>query len=140
MHHACISKVSAIVAAVALIAAGCGSSDDGATSTHISRAEIHAEFGTHAQLHPKVGSRMVIVPDVVGKPQARGARKLHKRGLAVIARFPGRVGNPSLRPECGYTYTHQSPAGGERVPTGSTVLLIQDLCPKYHRAVRPIKP
>ena len=64
----------------------------------MSRAEIHAEFGTHAQLHPKVSSRMVVVPDVVGKPQAQGARKLHKRGLAVIARFPGRVGNPYLRP------------------------------------------
>ena len=117
-----------VLAAVALIAAGCGSSDDEATSTRMSRAEIHAEFGTHAQLHPKVSSQMVVVPDVVGKPQAQGAR------------FPGRVGNPYLRPECGYTYTHQSPAGGERVPTGSTVFLIQDLCPKYHRAVRPIEP
>ena len=121
------SKVSATaLAAVALIAAGCGSSDDATTSTRMSRAEIHAEFGTHAQLHPKVSSRMVVVPDVVGKPQAQGARKLHKRGLAVV--------------ECGYTYTHQTPPGGERVPTGSTVFLIQDLCPKYHRAVRPIKP
>lgn len=135
------SKVSAIVlAAGALIAAGCGSSDDGTTSTPMSRAEIHAEFGTHAQLHPTVSSRMVVVPAVVGKPQAQGSRKLHKRGLAVLARFPGRIGNPDLRPECGYTYTHQSPAGGERVPTGSTVFLIQDLCPKYHRAVRPIEP
>ena len=135
------SKVSAIVlAAVALIAAGCGSGGDGTTSTRMSRAEIHAEFGTHAQLHPKVSSQMVVVPDVVGKPQAQGARKLHKRGLAVMARFPGRIGNPYLKPECGYTYTHQSPPGGERVPTGSTVFLIQDLCPKFHRAVRPIKP
>jgi len=58
----------------------------------------------------------------------------------VVARFPGRIGNPYLGPECGYTYTHQSPPGGERVPTGSTVFLIQDLCPKFRRAVRPIKP
>ena len=76
-----------VLAAVALIAAGCGSGGDGTTSTRMSRAEIHAEFGTHAQLHPKVSSRMVVVPDVVGKPQAQGARKLHKRGLAVWPAF-----------------------------------------------------
>jgi hypothetical protein len=115
-----------------VLLAGCGSGGD-PTTTEPSAAQLRVWLGNPDQVKPKPGARKVTVPDVVGIPSVRGAHELRRRGLYVSARFPGRLANPSLKPECGYVYTHQSPAPGQRVPVGSTVIVIQDLCPKYAR-------
>ena len=97
------------------------------------KAELRRLFGPSSEALPKAGAKLVTVPELVGVPSGPSTRTLQSRGLYLSARFPGRIGNAQLKPECGYTFSHQSPAAGTRVPKGSTVVAVSDLCPKFKR-------
>ncbi len=127
-----ISLLLSLIALISLIGlAGCGSGDD--DTSQPGKAELRRLFGPSSEALPKAGAKLVAVPELVGVPSGPSTRKLQSRGLYLSARFPGRIGNAQLKPECGYTFSHQSPAAGTRVPKGSTVVAVSDLCPKFKR-------
>lgn len=130
MMHVYILRVAVLVALAVL--AGCGSGGE-PTTTQLDKPTLRRMFGPSSEPQPKPGAPKVRVPDLVGFPSTRGARKLRERGLFVIEHFPGPIGNPDLKPLCGYTYSHQSPPAGERIPVGSTVAVVPNLCPEFSR-------
>jgi len=127
------------MAAIALFAAGCGSSGSSPTTS---------SAGPVADKPPppqRSGSsvKRVAVPDIVGEKFGKAIRDVEQAGLEQSApHFTGTIGNPYYSGHC-KKILNQSPPPGTRVPKGYTVSIVYGVCPKAiangHSSVKAIR-
>ena len=116
----------AAMAATALLAAGCGSSESSPTT---SSAGPVASKLTPPQ-RSDISVKRVAVPNIVGERFGEAVHDVEKAGLQQHApAFTGTIGNPHYNGNCKKILS-QSPPPGTRLPKGGTVSIVYGVCPK----------
>lgn len=129
-----------LLAVVAFLAVGCGSSE----SSHSGTSSSPSVAQKAPSPQPKAGGRVerVKVPDLVGERFEKAVHEVDSVGLQQHApAFTGTIGNPHYNGRC-KKIVSQSPPAGTRLPKGATVSIVYGVCPHaianaHHSLKRP---